>query len=70
MFFRFFITSRATPHLDGKHTVFGKVIHGFDTVFTKIENSSTGPNDKPKDDVVIANCGKWTEDLGYEVQLD
>jgi len=29
---QFFITHLATPHLDGKHTVFGKVTSGEDTV--------------------------------------
>jgi cyclophilin family peptidyl-prolyl cis-trans isomerase len=28
---QFFITYAATPHLDGRHTVFGKVIEGLDT---------------------------------------
>jgi len=31
---QFFITHRATPHLDGKHAVFGKVVDGLDVLMS------------------------------------
>lgn len=58
VFPQFFITSGATSHLDGKHVVFGKVISGLD-VFRKVEATPTGAQDKPKQPVVIADCGRY-----------
>ena len=44
---QFFITTGKTPWLNMRHTIFGKVVSGYDVV-EKIENSDTDQNDKPK----------------------
>jgi len=47
---QFFITYAAQPHLDGKHTVFGKVISGMDVLEQLTpRNPQTDPNAPPGD---------------------
>jgi cyclophilin family peptidyl-prolyl cis-trans isomerase len=49
---QFFVTLAATPWLDGRHTVFGKVVSGLDVVMS-IGKVETDESDKPLNKVVM-----------------
>jgi|TARA_B110000977_G_scaffold9004_2_gene11955 cyclophilin family peptidyl-prolyl cis-trans isomerase len=56
---QFFITFAPCKSLDGKHVVFGKVVHGMG-VLDKIEQVSVAPggvSEEPTVPVIIADCG-------------
>ncbi|GIL55522.1 hypothetical protein Vafri_11086 [Volvox africanus] len=58
---QFFITTVPTPHLNGKHVVFGRVLQGMGVV-REIEQTETGDQDRPVQPVVISGCGEISEE--------
>jgi cyclophilin family peptidyl-prolyl cis-trans isomerase len=52
----FFICTAATPHLDGRHVVFGQVVEGMDVV-KKIEKLGS-LSGKTSEQIVVADCGE------------
>ena len=53
---QFFITYEKTPHLNGKHVVFGRVEKGHD-ILRKMERTPCNNNDKPKKKCMVTKCG-------------
>ncbi|KAJ3563775.1 hypothetical protein NP233_g8728 [Leucocoprinus birnbaumii] len=58
---QFFITVAPTPHLDGKHVVYGEVIRG-KSIVRKIENNPTSSGDVPQAAVTITDSGELSPD--------
>ena len=53
---QFFISVAATPWLNGKHTIFGKVADDASrAVVDAIATAATGPGDRPRQDVTITS---------------
>lgn len=53
---QFFICTKATPHLDGKHVVFGQVIDGMDIV--RVMEACGTAEGKPTQKVTVRACGE------------
>lgn len=61
---QFFITTVPTPHLNGKHVVFGRVVEGMDVV-KAIEARGT-QSGRTSANITIADCGELKEEEAKE----
>ena len=50
---QFFILYKSAVHLDGKHTVFGRVVGGVETTLTAMERVATDDADKPRSPILL-----------------
>ncbi|WP_436347927.1 peptidylprolyl isomerase [Natronorubrum sp. FCH18a] len=57
---QFFVTLDAQPHLDGRHSVFGRVTDGMDVV-EEIGSVDTDANDRPREAVVLESVSVGDE---------
>ena len=53
---QFFITFAKTPWLDGRHTVFGKVLEGLE-LLKRVESLETKRRDVPVEEVLVVDAG-------------
>ena len=58
---QFFIIFGPTPHLNEKHTVFGRVIKGYEVV-DMMEQNPVAPGDKPIKCIRVVDCGELKGD--------
>jgi peptidyl-prolyl cis-trans isomerase B (cyclophilin B) len=64
---QFFLTFIETPHIDGRHTVFGRVIEGFD-VLGELQKRDPGAASPPAQDKIIK--AEVLRDRGHEYTFD
>lgn len=62
---QFFVTTVPTPHLNGKHVVFGRLLSG-KSVIRAVERTEKDSGDKPLKDVEITDSGELPSDYVIE----
>lgn len=56
-----------TQWLDGRHVVFGKVVEGM-SIIDKLESVKTASNDRPREDVKVADSGVLELGESYNIE--
>ncbi|KAF0980313.1 hypothetical protein FDP41_013527 [Naegleria fowleri] len=65
---QFFITFKAVPHLDNKHTVFGRLVGG-SKVLEHIEKIKTDEEDRPLEDIVIEKTSVFYSPFAEDAKI-
>lgn len=58
---QFFVTYAKQPHLDGKYTVFGKVIDGGDSTLDAMERVPVNNKNRPLNEIKLTHVRPWFE---------
>jgi peptidyl-prolyl cis-trans isomerase-like protein 2 len=61
---QFYILYKSAPHLDKKHTVFGRVVGGMDTTLSALERVPTDADDRPTEEIRIKSITVFDDPFG------
>jgi hypothetical protein len=61
------VTFKATPSLNNKHVVFGRLVEGM-SVLDAMEATPTGARDRPARDIRVTDCGIVAEQASVKAE--